>query len=413
MQEKADSELVRRQNRRVVLQTLRQHGPLPRVELGRITGLSPASITTIISQLIFENILQELEQPFPLGVSTRRGRPTVRVGIRPDAAYVMAVNISIAGVRLHVADFNGTVVRTTDVAVNTYSATHVTFGRDVAEAIIAFLARLKLKPKQIARIGIALQGIADDKRGTISWSPAFAEKNIPVTEPMSEILGVPCHIANDANLIAEGYLAADPSNNTGTTACIFTGYGIGMGLIINGQVYHGATGGAAEFGHMNHIPNGAACRCGQRGCLEAYTADYGIWREVYGTAEDEAPRQAIDPTKMDALLKRAEAGDAVVVKAYQNAGEALGMGLARLVSVLNPDRIVIAGPGLNAAHIITPALQKGFTNGVIEEIRRNVLIELIPFETDMILRGTVAALLKNVDADLAAQGRGEIERASA
>jgi predicted NBD/HSP70 family sugar kinase len=413
MQEKADSELVRRQNRRVVLQTLRQHGPLPRVELGRITGLSPASITTIISQLISENILEELEQPFPLGASTRRGRPTVGVGLRPDAAYVMAVNISIAGVRLDVADFNGKVVRTTDAALNTYDAKQMTFGRDVAEAIIAFLTRLKLQPKQIARIGISLQGIADDKKGTISWSPAFSVKNIPLTAPMTERLGVPCHIANDANLIAEGYLAEDPANNMGTTACIFTGYGIGMGLIINGQVYHGATGGAAEFGHMNHIPNGAPCRCGQRGCLEAYAADYGIWRDVYGTPDDEAPRQAIDPAKMDALLKRAEAGDAVVVQAYKNAGEALGMGLARIVSVLNPHRIIIAGPGLNAAHIIKPALQQGFANGLIEEIRRNVSIELISFETDMILRGTIAALLKNVDADLAAQARGEIERASA
>jgi predicted NBD/HSP70 family sugar kinase len=407
MQEKADSELVRRQNRRVVLNALRRHGAQARIELGRATGLSPASITSIASQLIVERVIEEQQPDFPLGASTRRGRPVVRLGIRPDAALVLAVNISIDALRLAVADFNGQILHRSSVHLPTYGAKAESYGHDVAEGIAAFLKGTGIRSSSLARIGIAVQGLADDKAGSLVWSPAFSAKNIPLTAPITARLGIGCLIANDANMIAEGFLADDPNTQSGTIATIFTGYGVGMGLIIDGQVYLGATGGACEFGHMNHIPHGAPCRCGRRGCIEAYVADYGIWREANGARDDDAPHEAIDPKLMQALLERAMQGDVKAVQAFEKAGEALGIGIARLIAILNPDRIVIAGPGLNAAHIIEPSLHRGVVAGVIEELRKNVSIEFVPFETDMILRGTIAALLKAVDGDMAAQGRVE------
>jgi predicted NBD/HSP70 family sugar kinase len=410
MQEKADSELVRRQNRRVVLSALRQHGPLARIELGRTTGLSPASITSIASQLIVERILEELESPFPQSAHIKRGRPIVRLGIRSEAAHVLAVNISIDAVRFAIADFNGQILHRAAFHIPTYSATASGYVDDVITTIDGFLKSSGFLSRSLARIGVAIQGLADDKAGTLVWSPAFSAKNIPLTAPLEEHFGIPCLLANDANMIAEGILSDDRAKNQGTVATIFTGYGVGMGLIIDGEVYHGATGGASEFGHMNHIPHGAPCRCGRRGCIEAYAADYGIWRAAMGSRDDSAPHEAISSVAMADLLRRAEAGDVKAVSAYEKAGEALGIGIARLIAILNPDRIVIAGPGLNASKIIEPSLRQGVVTGVIEELRRNVEIEFVPFETDMILRGTIAAMLKAVDGDITAQGlagRGE------
>lgn len=406
MQAKADSELVRRQNRRVVLNALRQHGPLARIELGRATGLSPASITSIASQLIAEKILEELVATLPLPATAKRGRPIVRLGLTSGAAHVLAVNISIDTVRLAIADFNGQILHRTSIHHPTYVARRDHFGRDVAQFIVTFLETCDFKAELISRIGIAVQGLADDKAGTLVWSPAFSAKDIPITEPIAIRLGVPCMLANDANMIAEGFLSEGPQKQSGTTATIFTGYGVGMGLIIDGVVYHGATGGASEFGHMNHIPHGAPCRCGRRGCIEAYAADYGIMREANGARDDDAPHVAIDPAAMKALLDRAKAGDVAAVRAFEKAGEALGIGIARLIAILNPDRVVIAGPGLNASQIIEPSLHRGVVAGVIEELRRNVAIEFVPFETDMILRGTIAALLRAVDGEITARGLG-------
>jgi predicted NBD/HSP70 family sugar kinase len=400
MQLKADSELVRRQNRRIVLEALRQNGPLARVELGRVTGLSPASITAISSQLIAENVIEELESPFPLPANGKRGRPTVQLGLQPKAAMVLAVNVAIDVLVMAVSDFTGRILHQERVQISTYEAKAEAFGELVAAEINGFLARHNIDSKAIRRIGIAIQGLADSRNGTIAWSPAFQERDIPLASVLEDIFEVPCLVANDANMMAEGLLMFEPNIQGRTTAAIFTGYGVGMGLIINGKVYHGATGGAAEFGHMNHIPGGALCRCGKRGCIEAYAADYGILRAATGSDDDTAPRTGVPAGAMAELMTRAQASDEKAVAAFAGAGAALGYGIGRLVAVLNPDRVVLAGPGLEAQQLMEPALRHALADSVVEELSRNVTIAFVPVETDLIMRGTNAALLRALDDDV-------------
>ena len=159
---------------------------------------------------------------------------------------------------------------------------------------------------------------------------------------------------------------------------------------------------------MNHIPHGAPCRCGRRGCIEAYASDYGIWRMARGKPDDEAPHGAIDGQQMAELLAATSAGEPRAVAAFTAAGEALGFGIARLIAILNPHRVVIAGPGLSASDVIQPALLAGVSDGVIEELHKNVVIEFVPFDTDMILRGTIAALLRDVDGEATAFHQQEL-----
>jgi predicted NBD/HSP70 family sugar kinase len=410
MEAKADSELVRRQNRRLVLDALRRNGPLARVELGRFTGLSPATITAISSQLIAERIIEELESPLALPANGKRGRPTIQLGLRAKAAYVLALNISIDTTVLALADYAGTVLHSERLHTPTYDAPPPGFAHATAEAIRNFLAAAGYKVSDIMRLGIAVQGVADSREGSIVWSPAFEARDVPLGDVLSAELGLPCFVANDANMMAEGFLATEESARRKTLATIFTGYGVGMGLIIDGKVYHGSSGGASEFGHMNHMPHGALCRCGKRGCIEAYAADYGILRTATGAGDHEAPHTSVDPAAMAALLAKAGAGDARAIAAFETAGEALGFGIGRLIVVLNPDRIVLAGPGLDAQRLIEPALRRAVEESVVEELRRGVVIEVVPVETDLILRGTTAALLRTVDGDMSAMGSTRNER---
>ena len=330
MGEKADSELVRRQNRRIVLAALRQHGASARVELGRLTGLSPASITTISAQLIHEGIISEQATSLVTPPSGKRGRPVVRLALNPDAALVIAVKISIDDVMIVLTDFRGETIARNEVRLPTYSARRDEFGDQLATEISNFLAWQKVAAHQISRVGIAVQGLADSRRGNIVWSPAFAAGDIPVAEPIERRLNVRCLVANDANMIAEGLVSIDRQRYGGVTAAIFTGYGVGMGIIINGEVFHGATGAAAEFGHMNHIPGGALCRCGRKGCLEAYVADYGILRHFTSETNIEAPRSAVPESTMTGLHQRAKAGDVRARSAFETAGTALGYGIGRI-----------------------------------------------------------------------------------
>ena len=402
MREKADSDLVRRQNRRIVLEALRQHGPLARIELGRHTGLSPASITSIASQLIEDAIVQERHDMPAEPEPQRRGRPLTRIDLNPLATHVLAVKISIDGIELALADYRGAIIARHAAPITTYEAKPDGFGAMITGTIKAFLAHNNFAARRLSRIGVAVQGAADSQSGTIMWSPAFRARNIPVTGPIQNLLGVPCGIANDANMIAEGL---GPQRYRGTAAVVFMGYGVGMGLIINGAVYHGPTGAAAEFGHMNHLPHGALCRCGRRGCVEAYAADYGILRSAQGDSENTPPQfSAVPKETMRSLEEAAQNGDAAAIAAYRKAGEALGFGLARLIALLSPTRIILAGPGTRAMGLIEPHLRAAIEDGVVDELRRNVEIDVVPIDTDMIIKGTIDSALRALDTDIFSAG---------
>jgi predicted NBD/HSP70 family sugar kinase len=404
MREKADTDLVRRQNRHIVLETLRQHGPIPRIQLGRLTGLSPASITSITTQLINERAMLELQGPSGQ-ILSRRGRPTVRVDLNPQAASIIAMKISIDEIELALADFGSDVIARKIMPVATYEMPADVFGCLAGTTIRAFLSDNQLRPKDVARIGIAAQGVADTRNGSIAWSPAFRARNIAIVAPIQDELGIPCTLANDANMIAEGLMARERNNDHGTAAVVFMGYGVGMGLVIDGDVYHGATGAAAEFGHMNHLPGGALCRCGRAGCLEAYASDYGILRSANNLPDSTPPpTSAVDPAIMRALESAARAGDVKAIAAYQKAGRAIGFGLARLIAILNPDRIVLAGPGTLAFDLIEPALRQAIDEAVVSELRSHVKIESIAIDTDMIIAGTIDATLRFLDSEVSAMG---------
>ena len=291
MREKADSDLVRRQNRLLLLEALRQHGSLARVEMGRHTGLSPASITSISSQLIADGILQEAGEIHhhargrrsaaaarsPSSASTRSRRMWWRSRSRSTASSWRWPTGAAPSCRAASrAPRPMTRTRRPSAASSPARSRHSS-------------PRPRIASKRVARIGIAVQGVADSKAGTVVWSPAFRTRNIAVSAAVQDSLGIPCNLANDANMIAEGLISTDRARYGGTAAVVFIGYGVGMGLILNGQVYHGPTGAAAEFGHMNHLPDGPLCRCGRRGCVEAYVADYSLLRWASGEARDAGP----------------------------------------------------------------------------------------------------------------------------
>ena len=261
-----------------------------------------------------------------------------------------------------------------------------------------------MQPSDVRIIGVAVQGAVETGAGHLMWSPAFKVPNIPLTEPIGRLTGIACSLSNDANMIAEGLMAREHYQYKGTAAVIFMGYGVGMGLVIDGKTYHGSTGAAAEFGHMNHIPHGAMCRCGRAGCLEAYASDYGILRSAEGLpTTTPPPSHAVEPEVMAALEKAARSGDQTALKAYTQAGEAIGFGLARMIALLNPDRIVISGPGLRAFDLIEPAISAAIEEAVVPALRQSVKIEMLPMDHDMIISGTIDKLLHDLDREVFAR----------
>ena len=405
MRGKADSDLVRRQNRLVVLEALRFHGPVARVNLGRMTGLSPATITSITLQLIQDGAVIERFDVVAEPSSAKRGRPTVLLGLKAEAAYLIVIKISIGMIDFALSDFVGQILSRSQIHLPTYNMEPEVFSKRLVVETRNFIALGNFDKRLLTKINVAAQGVTDNITGSIAWSPAFKLGNVKIIGPLTAAFNVTCSLANDANMIAEGLIARKKIEPQGTTACVFMGYGIGMGLVIDGAVYHGSSGSSAEFGHMNHVPNGAQCRCGRLGCLEAYASDYGILRSAENLPDSTLPPQhAVDGQVIAALENAARRGDKNALAAFQKAGQAIGIGLARMIALLNPDRIVFAGAGTRALDLIEPALRAAIDDGVVSALRQNLKFETLPIDQDMIINGTIDAGLRQIDYDIFALG---------
>jgi predicted NBD/HSP70 family sugar kinase len=406
MLKKANSDLVRRQNRGLFLETLRQHGPLARITLGHKTGLSPASITSISAQLIDEGLVYSIGEEDAVSAQTKRGRPQTRLALNPGATNVLAVSISVDSIELVFADFSGATHEPVKLRMDTYEIPKEEFGPRVAHEIKANARKLGIALSSITRIGIAVQGVADTITGEIPWSPAFRARDIPVVKPLERILGIPCSIGNNANMIAEALIAADRKKYGGNSAVVFLGHGVGLGLILNGVVYDGANGRAAELGHMNHLPDGPLCRCGRHGCLEAFSADYGIMRMANDDqGHDFDVHAAVRDEEMRELELAAEAGDTVAINAFNRAGEVLGFGIARLIALINPQRVVLAGPGTRAYSLMKDCIWEALRRGLVHDLRKYVEFEVVPYGKDMITTGTLVETLRHLDRDVFAMGQ--------
>ncbi len=242
---------------------------------------------------------------------------------------MVGIKLAINHVTLVLSDFAGTLFARRDIETDTVGSTREGFPALLVDLVARFLAEEGVAVSRIAEIAIAAQGFVDTRSGSLMWSPAFRERNIRLVDPLVAAFGAPCAMSNDANMIAEALHAADPDTYSGTFAVIFVDYGVGMGLFVGNQLHQGAHGSAAEFGHVSHLPGGPLCRCGRRGCLEAFTADYAIFRDARGLPPDTDPLDA-SPTPGDlvALEAAAYAGDAHVRGVYAGVGRALGTGIA-------------------------------------------------------------------------------------
>lgn len=399
---KADGEHVRRQNRSLVLAALRRRAPVSRVELGEATGLSPATITAITADLISEGLVVADEPEAADAVAqARRGRPRVMLRLDPQAALVLAVKLAINTVTLLVSDYAGNQRARADLHARTREETRDSFPIRLVADIRTFLAAQGIASRQLAEIAIAAQGFVDVKSGSVMWSPAFSDRDVRLVAPVEAAFGVPCSISNDANMIAGALNAADPVTYSGTFAVVFVDYGVGMGLFIGDRLHQGADGSAAEFGHMNHLPDGPLCRCGRRGCIEAFAADYAIFRDARGMTPDTDPLDASpSPADLRALEAAAEAGDGRIRGIYAGAGTALGYGLARLMALINPRRIVFTGASTRAFRLIEPAMRAAIEAALVEDLRRFTVYETLPWDRDMILVGVVADSLSRLDRDV-------------
>ncbi len=340
---------------------IRKTGSIARIELSGQTGISRATVTTITAELLARGLIEEVARG-DSGPDQRRGRPRVDLKIRGAARLVAGGKISDDEISLVLLDFEGRQIAARESALSDRVFGAGDLAGEIAAEIDALARAAGRTRGDISGVGIGIAGVVEAQRGFVYWSPSLRARNVAFGDILSDRLGLPAFIDNDANLVAVAEKTFGLGQRQSDFIVVTIESGVGMGLVLNDRLYRGARGCGAEFGHTKVQLDGALCRCGQRGCLEAYVADYALLREAAIAGGDaEAPRAQ----RLETLLTAARQGEPVARSIVERAGRMFAMGLANLVNIFDPQLIILAGEQMQFDHL--------YAQEVIEAMRKSIV----------------------------------------
>jgi len=346
---KATRQLGKQINRKLVLNAIKT-GPRSRAGIAQVTGLSPATVSNLTFELIDEGFVRETGV-----VETSRGRPPVLLRINSAARYVVGVKVMPRSLVAVVTDLDANVVasRTLDGFGTSVEATHLS-PESVIDGLVTvvqeIVADARIKESDLLGVGVGLAGIIDSVAGICRYSPFFGWRDADLVRPLQARLGLDVHLANDVDslTIAEQWFGHGQGSDHFIVVTV--GRGIGAGFVLNGQFCGGHAGGVGELAHVPVAPGGPVCVCGQRGCLEVMASDVALVRAAADAVDSGAPTMlaATDELTPQTIVEAATQGDGVARDLLAESGRWLGVGIATLVNLLNPQLVIVAGEGVEA-----------------------------------------------------------------
>ncbi len=349
----ARSDDLRRANILRILQAVRTKETISRTELASSTNLSPATISTITSGLIQDQILREAEVPT---AAIRRGRPQVALCVDRRAGLIATVALSLNSARFTFFDFAGNEVLSRNSRIETRNANAAAINAAIATALTAVIGELPPELPPVKQISLGVQGVVDTAGRVMLWSP-ITKGSVDFADGLEALLNIPVTVANDSDVTAIALRKQEPALYGGDFVSITMTDGIGMSIVIGGHLFSGVRSSAAEFGHMVHVYEGAKCRCGRNGCIEAYAGDYAVWRNAKGENPQNQPKSQIDPAEFAVIAGAALNHDGPERQAFKTAARALGVGLRNVFALIDPAPVALVGFGGAGEQLLEPELR--------------------------------------------------------
>lgn len=383
----ANRDLIRAINRSTVLNTIKNHGPLSRTAIAQRTGLSAATITAITGELIQRGLIFEKEEGNSSG-----GRRPILLALNPAGGCVIGIKLAEDRLTGALTDLKATVLARTTLPLKHPSLDSVIAG--IVELVNRLLLSTQNRPRRFLGVGIGLAGIVDDRRGLLRHSPIFGWKDVPLTDLLTTRIGAPIYIDNDVNTLTITELWFGKGKGTDNFLTVTIGRGVGLGIVVNGQVYLGARGGVGELGHTVIDPEGNVCPCGKRGCLETYVADPALMRMAGEAARwGELPSP---PQDIGELVSLARSGNVAAQAILARAGEVLGVGIANLINILNPELIIISGEGVRAGDFLFNPMRAVVMANVMPGLAGDTRIDIEPWDDYAWARGAAGLVLQRL-----------------
>ena len=338
----SDSRAIRRYNLGLVLRQIADNGPRSRATLALETGLNKSTVSSLVGELIETGLLREAEQDEPLPGTV--GRPPQSVELHPDGPFVLGLEINVDYLAVWATDLAGVVQHRSFVAHDSRSGKPDAVIGQLAEMAMQALGEPFAESRTPLSATVAVPGLVDAD-GRLAVAPNLGWSDVPVSALLVEALDDPpfeIRVENEANLGAVAELVEGAGRGLRDFVYVSGEIGIGAGVVLRGELFRGASGFAGEFGHLTIDPYGPPCGCGGRGCLERLAGQDALLRLAGWDARMRCagPR----PEWPGAMLAdSAREGHAKTLEALSQVGHTLGIAIASLTNLLDPEAVLLGG----------------------------------------------------------------------
>jgi len=383
-----------------ILGLLGAHGAMSRTELAAALHVSSATLTQVSKDLLARGMVTELPQ-----IASAGGRPAHPLALATNAGTIVGVKVTATHLAVVAAGLDGVVITTSAIPFE------VERPDALDSAARSLQALLGVVPQPVLGVGVGVPGSVRSMEDGVADSPTIGWHNAQIGPVLRRRLGVPVLVDNDVNALAVAEQVYGVGRTHSTYLVLTIGRGIGCGIVIDGQVYRGASGGAGEIGHIPVPGADGACPYGHTGCLESMIGSTGLIRRArqLGLGEGWLP-EGDAYCEREALRALAGLDDPLVAGLFGWAGELLGTALAGAVNLTDPEVVVILGEGSEQWPLWEPGFEAAFRSHLMES-RRSLPYQVQAWDEDQWALGAAALVIATAfDRDGATGHQGELVR---
>jgi len=392
-----DQTLVREINLAVIMNYLRTNAPISRAALAEATGLNKTTVSSLVNELIERQFVQEIGLASPSS-----GRPAMLLKLNPTAGFILSCEIGVDFILVICTNFAPEIIWRYEEQLDPTIGQRAILDRALMifnQAVVAGNAACGT----LMGMAIGVPGLVDQSTGALLFAPNLGWKDLPIRSIVQESFTVPLFVNNEANLAALGEHFFGAAQGYEEVLYISAGVGLGGGIVHGGRVFSGVTGVGAEFGHMTMDPDGEFCKCGNQGCWETQVSQPALIRHVWRYFDQSGSSMLTDMTAgnrtsltVPMIVEAARAGDRVALDALEIIGRRLGIGIASLVNVLNPELVVFGGILSLAGEFLMPVIKKEVEQRALKWNREAMQLVLARHASDACVMGGVAAVYQAI-----------------
>lgn len=376
--------VVKKGNKTLVLETIKNNSPISRATIASQTGLNKGTVSSLVSELLEEHLIYESGPGKSSG-----GRRPVMLLFNKVAGYSIGIDLGVNYLLGVLTDLDGNICEEKLVKFN--DLTYEEIETELFSIIDFLTSKAPSSPYGIIGIGIGVPGTVN-KSGEVLLAPNLGWKNIDLQTVLQNKYELPVVIENEANAGAYGEKKFGAGTNYQNIIYVSVGVGIGVGLILNGTLYKGNNGYSGELGHMTIKVDGDTCRCGNKGCWELYASEQALIQQAQ---ELGITLPATKEQSLEKLSELAEQGDKKVLKLFEKIGDYLGVGINNIINTFNPELVIIGNRLATTEKWIEASLHKRVVNQALWFQQNDLKITFSELSTHSTTLGVAAFSIEN------------------